>query len=207
MYIPAHFREDDPELLHRLIREYSFGTLVTCQNQLPFASHVPFLLDAERGMHGTLRAHLARANPQWQSFEDGKEVLVIFQGPHTYISPSWYTTHPSVPTWNYAVVHAYGVPRLLDDAGLYTLLQEIVLAYEAPRTEPWPFESLTEEYVRQMMRAIVGFEIEITRLEGKFKLSQNRSEADRESVIAALEQSGAPHDAEVAAWMRLPRPR
>src|SRR5437868_7041638 len=106
MYIPAHFREDDPERLHSLIQEYSFGMLVTCEVGRPFASHLPFLLDTGRGPQGTLRAHLARANPQWQSFASGQEALVIFQGPHAYLSPSWYETHPSVPTWNYAAVHA-----------------------------------------------------------------------------------------------------
>ncbi len=202
MYIPAHFRVDDPVLLQGLIREYSFGTLVTCEEGVPFAGHLPFLLDAERGSHGTLRAHLARANPQWQHFQFGTEVLAIFQGPHAYVSPSWYETHPSVPTWNYAVVHAYGVPRLLEGEELHAALADLVSAYESPRTQPWQFESLTEEYVEKMQRAIVGFEIEITRLEGKFKLSQNRPEADRLGVIEHLSQSGDPLEVAVAERMR-----
>src|SRR5262249_44408540 len=128
--------------------------------------------------------------------------LAIFQGPHTYISPSWYEVHPSVPTWDYAVVHAYGKPRLLDDDALHALLRDSVTLYESPSAQPWRFDSLTDDYVRKMMRAIVGLEIEITRLEGKLKLSQNRSEADRAAVITALEQTADPMNAEVAEWMQ-----
>lgn len=203
MYIPAHFRVDSLDTLHRLIQENSFGTLVTVWEGTPFASHVPFLLDAERGEKGVLRGHLARANSQWKSFAEGQEALVIFQGPHAYISPAWYTTHPSVPTWNYTAVHAYGVPRLLDAPELFATLRDSVAAFENGRENPWLFESLTEEYVQQMIRGIVGFEMPITRLEGKFKLNQNRSEADRESVVAALEQSGDPMSVALAAQMRL----
>jgi len=113
MYIPNSHRADDRAQLHGLMRQYNFATLVTQHEDAPFATHLPFLLDTERGAHGTLLAHLARANPQWRDFVAGREVLVIFQGPHAYISPSWYQVHPSVPTWNYAVVHAYGVPRII----------------------------------------------------------------------------------------------
>jgi transcriptional regulator len=201
VYIPAHFREDDVALLHDVIRNYSFATLVTLHEQQPFASHLPFLLDAERGPHGTLRGHLARANPQWQSFDTEQEALVLFEGPHAYISPSWYETHPSVPTWNYIAVHAYGVPRLVDDTTLYTLLQDLVHTYEAGRAAPWKLD-LPDDYLQKMMRAIVGFEIEITRLEGKFKLSQNRPQGDREHVIAALCETTDPLQVELAAWMR-----
>lgn len=202
MYIPAWFREDDPTVLHDLMRQYSFGALVTVAEGRPFATHLPFLLQAEDGGTGTLRAHMARANPQWRHFEAGGEALVIFQGPHTYISPSWYEVHPSVPTWNYAVVHAYGTPRLLDDDALYDVLRASVETYEAPSVQPWSMSALTEEFVQNKMRAVVGFEIAITRLEGKFKLSQNRSETDRERVIVMLESSGHPENRDVAAWMR-----
>ncbi|HLK59203.1 MAG TPA: FMN-binding negative transcriptional regulator [Chthonomonadaceae bacterium] len=196
MYIPAHFHEDDLVLLHEMMRAYNFGTLVTCQDRVPFATHLPFHLDAERGAYGTLRAHLARANPQWRSFPSEEEVLALFQGPHAYISPSWYEMHPSVPTWNYIAIHAYGVPRLLDEAALRAALADLVHTHEAPLEPPWRFEDLPEEYVQKMLRGIVGFEIEITRLEGKFKLSQNRSEADRRSVAERLRQTG---DAQLAA--------
>jgi len=189
MYIPKAFREDDVSTIHTLIREYSFATLVTQHEGVPFATHLPFILDAERGPNGTLLAHMARANPQWHDFNSAQEVLVIFQGPHAYISPSWYEVELSVPTWNYAVVHAYGLPRLIEDQEeLYNLLKILIQTHEAQFEKPWPFQ-LSDDYLQKMMRGIVGFEIEITRLEGKFKLSQNRTETERENVITALQES------------------
>jgi transcriptional regulator len=189
MYIPKAFREDDSRTLHAFMRKYSFATLVTQQNGVPFASHVPFILDAERGPHGTLLAHMARANPQWHDFDKAQEVLVIFQGPHAYISPSWYEVELSVPTWNYAVVHAYGLPHLIEDEKeLYNLLKTLIQTHEANFEKPWTFQ-LPDDYLQKMMRSIVGFEIQITRLEGKFKLSQNRTATERENVIAALQES------------------
>jgi len=189
MYIPKAFREDDISRLHTFMEAYSFATLVTQHESIPFATHLPFLLDPERGPNGILLAHMARANPQWHDFASAQEVLVIFQGPHTYISPSWYEVELSVPTWNYAVVHAYGLPHLIEDGEeLYKLLKTLIQTHEAHFEKPWPFQ-LSEDYLQKMMRGIVGFEIEITRLEGKFKLSQNRTENERENVIAALQES------------------
>ena len=189
MYIPKAFREDDISKLYNFIQAYSFATLVTQHEGMPFATHLPFLLDPERGPNGILLAHMARANPQWHDFASAQEVLVIFQGPHTYISPSWYEVELSVPTWNYAVVHAYGLPHLIEDGEeLYKLLKTLIQTHEANFEKPWPFQ-LPDDYLQRMMRGIVGFEIEITRLEGKFKLSQNRTETERENVIAALQES------------------
>jgi len=189
MYIPKAFREDDIRTLHTFMQAYSFATLVTQQNDAPFATHLPFLLDTGRGPHGTLLAHMARANHQWYDFNSAQEVLAIFQGPHAYISPTWYEVELSVPTWNYAAVHAYGLPRLIDDREeLYTLLKALIQTHEAHFEKPWPFQ-LPDDYLQKMMRGIVGFEIEITRLEGKFKLSQNRTEAERTNVITALQAS------------------
>jgi transcriptional regulator len=189
MYIPKAFRQDDIRVLHKLMRESSFVTLVTQHQGVPFATHLPCLLDAERGPYGTLLAHMARANPQWHDFASAQEVLVIFQGPHAYVSPSWYEVELSVPTWNYAVVHAYGFPRLIEEhEKLYTLLKTLVATHEAQFENPWPFQ-LPDDYMQKMMRGIVGFEIEITRLEGKFKLSQNRTASERERVITALQES------------------
>ena len=189
MYIPKAFREDDLSTIHTLIREYSFATLITQHEGVPFATHLPFILDVQRGPSGTLLAHMARANPQWHDFVDEQKVLVIFQGPHAYISPSWYEVDLSVPTWNYAVVHAYGIPRLIEDQEvLYNLLKILIQTHEAQFEKPWSFE-LPDDYLQKMMRGIVGFEIEITRLEGKFKMSQNRTEAERENVITALQES------------------
>jgi len=202
MYIPNSFREDDPKLLHELIRQHNFGILITQRDGAPFATHLPFMLDAERGPHGTLLAHMARANPQWCDFAAGQVALAIFQGPHAYISPSWYEAMPSVPTWNYAVVHAYGVPRVIEDRQeLQRMLGRLVATHESPRAQPWRME-LPDDYIDRMMRAIVGFEIEISRLEGKLKLSQNRGENDRRQVAQALAESGEPLDRAVAEMMR-----
>jgi transcriptional regulator len=201
MYIPKPFSIEERAALHAMIRRDSFAALITTDaDGAPFATHLPFLLDAEAGEAGTLRAHMARANPQWRHFEAGREALVVFQGPHAYISPSWYAPQPAVPTWNYEAVHAYGVPRLLDEAGLKTLLYATVAHYEGGGEEGWRFE-MGPEYVEQMMRGIVGFEIPLARLEGKRKMSQNRSETDRRQVAAALSASGRAGDREVAERM------
>ena len=189
MYIPKAFRQDDIGTLHTFMQVYSFATLVTVQNGVPFATHLPCILDTGRGPHGTLLAHMARANPQWHDFNSAQEVLAIFQGPHAYISPSWYEVELSVPTWNYAAVHAYGLPRLIEDQEeLSQLLKTLIQTHESQFENPWPFQ-LPDDYLQKMIRGIAGFEIEITRLEGKFKLSQNRSATERENVIASLQES------------------
>lgn len=200
MYIPSHFYENDINLLHGVIKEYSFAILVTYHSAHPFASHLPFLLDAGRGEYGTLRAHMARANSQWQDFGSEQEALAIFQGPHAYISPSWYEAPLSVPTWNYIAVHVYGVPRLVDENCLYIMLQDMVSTYEAGFASPWEFD-LPGDYVDKMLKAVVGFEIEITRIEGKLKLSQNRSEADIKNVVKELRLLGTPEGSALAACM------
>jgi transcriptional regulator len=202
MYIPNSFREDDPALLHELMRQNSFAALATEHDGAPFATHLPLMLDSERGPHGTLQGHMARANPQWRDFAEGHEALVIFQGPHAYISPSWYEVAPSVPTWNYAVVHAYGTPRIIEGGqALRAMLGQLVDTHEAGFARPWRME-LPDDYIDKMLRAIVGFEIEITRLEGKFKMSQNRGENDQRRVVAALAASGDALGAAVAEIMR-----
>jgi transcriptional regulator len=202
MYIPTAFREDDQERLAAFIRAYSFGIVVSNHADRLIASHLPFLLDGSRGPQGTLVGHMARGNPQWRSFADGSEVLVMFQGPHAYISPSWYETRLSVPTWNYVAVHAYGTPRLVESREeLRGILKATVASYEADFERPWDLEQLPDDYVTGMMEAIVGFEISISRLEGKFKLNQNRSEVDRSGVVAGLQSRGTPIALDVAALM------
>lgn len=185
MYIPEAFREDRLDVLHDLIREHSFGALVTTTTEGgPFATHLPFLLDRDRGPVGTLRGHLARANEHWHSLE-GAEALVIFAGPHSYITPTWYTTPVAVPTWNYVAIHAYGRPRLIQDGPeLRRILDDTIAAFEARFTYQW--QPPQGDYVPTLMRNVVGFEIELTRLEGKAKLSQNRSRADQTAVVAGL---------------------
>jgi transcriptional regulator len=201
MYLPQAFREDDLSTLQAFMQQYSFATLITQHDGMPYASHLPLLFRAQAGPYGTLLGHMARANPQWHDFTTGREVLAIFHGPHVYVSPSWYGVHPSVPTWNYAVVHAYGIPQLIaDNAVLYEVLQELVRTFEAPSPTPWAFE-LPGEYVQSMMRGIVGFTLRLTRLEGKYKLSQNRAPADQRRVTAALQTQGDALSSAVATLM------
>lgn len=185
MYVPASFAEDDLPTLHGLIDAHPFALLVTVADGLPVASHIPFLLDRQRGERGTLIGHLARANPQWRSFTTS--ALVVFEGPHAYVSPSWYAGEPNVPTWNYAVVHAYGTPRVLADGAVVRAeIDRLVAAYEGSRARPWSTAAVPSAYVDRMLSAIVAFEIPIDRLEGKFKLSQNKTAADRDGVVAGL---------------------
>lgn len=201
MYVPAHFALTGRDAILDLVRQYSFATLVTVDDGVPVATHLPFMLDPDRGEQGTLIAHLARANSQWRTFTGDREALVIFQGPHAYISPSWYETHPSVPTWNYIAVHAYGIPSLIDDEQrVRSLLNDLVGQHE-PVDSGWTLES-AEAYVARMLPAIVAFEMPITRLEAKAKLSQNRDATDRANVAAALADADGPLQQAVAEAMR-----
>ena len=202
MYLPAHFTEKDEAKIAAVIRANSFATLVTFDGAAPFASHVPLVFQPARGPHGTLIGHVARANPQWQHFGNGAEALAIFQGPHAYISPSWYRTPHMVPTWNYVAVHVYGIARLVENPAAFTeILRLTIDEYEAGRPTPWR-EELPADYKAAMMKAIVGFEIEITRVEGKFKLSQNRKPEDIAGAAAALSQSASETDRALAALMQ-----
>jgi transcriptional regulator len=187
MYIPTAFRADDRAALYDLIDRNGFATLVTAVDGAPFATHLPLLLDRDRGV---LLGHVARANPHWRALDGSAESLVIFQGPHAYVSPSWYATSPAVPTWNYVSVHVYGVPRLLDEAGLRDMLGRLVSQYESGRERPWTMDQ-PADYLRKMLQGIVGIAVPVTRIEGKFKLSQNRSAEDRAGVIGALRAGDA----------------
>lgn len=201
MYIPKFNAVTDLAILHDLMRRFSFATLVTTHEGAPFATHLPFMLDPGAGANGTLIAHMARGNAQWRDFDSASEALTIFQGAHAYISPSWYEEPVSVPTWNYAVVHAYGVPRVIEDeARVRAILRELVDLHESNFAEPWPM-ALPEEYLHKMIAAIVAFEIPIARLEGKLKLSQNRSQEDQRRVIEQLSASPDVNAQAVAAMM------
>lgn len=202
MYLPEHFRESESARLHEVMRRHSFATVVSKQYGELMASHLPLVIDAERGERGTLIGHMARANPQWRSFDSSAEALVIFHGPHAYISPSWYETELAVPTWNYVAVHAYGTPRLIAGDGLLEVIQDTVERYESRFEEPWTIERLPEEFVARLAKAIVGFEIPISRMEGKFKLNQNRGYADHQGVIAALAAAGDEMSVAVAQLMQ-----
>jgi transcriptional regulator len=187
--------------LHDLIDAFGFGTLISAGADGPVATHLPFLIDRNRGPNGTLVCHMARANPHWRTLGSGPS-LAVFLGPHGYVSPSWYAASPAVPTWNYAAVHAYGAPRLVEDSeGLRDIVMRLTARHEAGRLPSWSVESLPPAFMANMMRGIVGIEIEIARLEGKRKLSQNRAAADREGVVAALNASGHAGDRDLAGYM------
>lgn len=201
MYVPQAFAVAEAKPLQALIAAYDFATLVSLTPDGLTATHVPVLYEPARGERGTLVTHLARANPHAAAL-DGAEVLTIFQGPHGYISPSLYAVHPSVPTWNYTAVHVYGRARLVSDPRALTgMLAGLVEKHEAGRAEPWSMEGLSGQYVDAMLKRIVGIEIEVTRLEGKHKLSQNRNATDRTRILAALAASDKPHERELAAYM------
>ncbi|HEY7122881.1 MAG TPA: FMN-binding negative transcriptional regulator [Ktedonobacterales bacterium] len=203
MYTPPAFREDDLAKLHELMRSNSFAILVTHEDGAPLATHLPFLLDAERGPYGTLLGHMSRANSQWHAFLSGQQALAIFQGPHAYISPSWYKPEAgNVPTWNYAAVHAYGVPKIIEDeTRLAALLHASVGTFEAGFEHPWTLD-MPNDLFHSKVKGIVAFEMEITRLEGKLKMSQNRPEADQENVARILSQSEDATTASVGALMQ-----
>lgn len=203
MYVPAHFEESRPEALHALIAEHPFGTLVTSGPHGLDANHIPFDLAPGEGALGVLRAHVARANPVWQEIADGGEVLVMFGGGDAYISPNWYPSkhefHKKVPTWNYRVVHAHGRIAIRDDERYVRgVVARLTRTHEASQQKPWKMTDSAPDYIDAMIKAIVGIEIEITRLIGKFKLSQNRAVPDIEGAGAALERQG---DSEIGGAM------
>jgi transcriptional regulator len=208
MYVPAAFQVDDPEKIAEFINDNSFATVITQHEGYPFASHVPLLFDRERGPQGTLVGHLARPNPQWQAAADSVEgipALAIFSGPHTYISPTWYGEPNTVPTWNYIAVHATGKLQLIEDQDrLLQLLTRTVNIYESSQPQPWRLEDQDATFISKLLGGIVGFEIAIEKLEGKWKLNQNQSAERRERVIATLKKSSRPADREVAECMRAP---
>lgn len=193
MYLPEHFAETQLEELHRIVREHPLGILVTHAAGGLDANHLPFELVPEKGRYGTLQAHIARANPLWNEVPDGTEVLVVFRGAQGYVSPNWYPskheTHRSVPTWNYEVVHAHGRMRLIDDASFVgALVARLTRRNEAAEPRPWTMADAPREYIEHMVSMVVGLEIEVTRLTGKRKLSQNRDARDFEGVVRALEE-------------------
>jgi transcriptional regulator len=201
MYVPTAFAETDQGKLHEFIAANSFGLLVSAQGGEPFATHLPFLLDRDAGPHGTLTGHMARANPHWHGL-DGRQVLAVFSGPHAYVSPTWYESEDVVPTWNYVAVHAYGICRVVDDfEALAGILAATVATYERPMPSPWSTDQ-GSEFFRKKARAVVGFRVEIGRLEGKWKLNQNHPREWRERVIRVLERSEDRDAREVARLMR-----
>jgi transcriptional regulator len=193
MYLPDQFRENRVEILHAFIERHPLGTLVASVGGRPEANHVPMLLDRTGGALGTLAGHVARANPVWRNVADATEVLVVFGGADAYVSPSSYPSKKTdgrvVPTWNYAVAHVHGRIRFFDDQGrLHALVSALTGRHEAGQPEPWAVTDAPEAYIDAMLRAIVGFEIEIAEISGKFKASQNRPDADRAGVRSRLRE-------------------
>ena len=201
MYIPKLYREEDREKILEFLKQNNFPAFVTHDGEKPTATHLPVeVLENENGSL-TILGHMSRANPQWKSFGE-QEVLLIFQGAHTYISPRWYD-HVNVPTWNYLMVHVYGKVRLVEGEQLYSLLSRLVKNHEEPTA--YDLESLPQDFVQKEMNGVVGFAVDVTRVDAGYKLSQNRNDGDHENIIRELEGRGDENSAAVAKSMRTMR--
>lgn len=204
MYAPPVFREDRVDVMHGLMHAHPFATLITVEDGRPNATHMPFALHTEDASEfGTLRGHVARPNPVWSEFDAAIEALVVFQGPHHYVTPSWYPSKAEhgkvVPTWNYAIVHARGSVRVVEDPDwLLAHLNTLTDGQESGRDDPWKVDDAPPAYIEKMVRGIVGLEITLSRLDGKWKMSQNRNTADRAGVVAGLSAEGTDSAADVA---------
>jgi transcriptional regulator len=203
MYIPKLHEETDLRVLHELMRAHPLGSWATVGDGEIIMNHVPFVLDASQGEYGMLRCHVARANPVWQTFSRTIESVIAFHGPESYVSPSWYPSKQAhgkvVPTWNYVVVHAHVIPRVIEDrAQVLEHLTRLTASQEAAQAAPWKVSDAPAEFIDQMAKQIVALEMPIVRLVGKWKVSQNRSPADREGVVAALERQGDARSSDMA---------
>lgn len=203
MYQPPAFKEERVEVMHDLIRAHPFATLICLADGALTANHIPLMLHSDLGEKGTLRGHVARANSIWKDFDAGVDVITVFQGVQHYITPSWYPTKKEhekvVPTWNYAVVHAHGPMSVFKEADwLRTQVESLTDQQETSRNEPWAVTDAPADFVDRQLRGIVGIEIPIARLEGKWKLSQNRGEEDRHGVIDGLGEEDAPDASRMA---------
>jgi transcriptional regulator len=195
MYQPPHFREDRIEVQHDLIRAHPLGLLITAGPGGLQANFIPFVVYDAESKHGTLRCHMARGNPQWRELGSVSECLVVFQGPQEYITPSWYPTKKAtgkvVPTWNYVTVHAWGPPQVVEDSGwLRRQVEDLTNLKEGGLPKPWLIDDAPADYLASQMKGIVGVEISIAKIEGKWKVSQNRPEVDRAGVVAGLRGGG-----------------
>lgn len=207
MYLPSHFEESRPEALHDLMRQHPLATLVALTSEGLTANHIPLHLDVSSGPPGILSGHVARANPLWREAGEGTAVLAIFHGPQAYVSPSWYPSKAEsgkvVPTWNYAVVHAHGRLSVRDDASWLRAQMEVLTSgQESAFPHPWHVADAPADYIEHMIRATVGIEIAITRLEGKWKTSQNQSAQNRAGVTAGLTGRGDEDALAMAEWVR-----
>ena len=202
MYIPKYFQPRDEASVEEFLKAQKFATLVTVRSGVPVASHLPVEYRTAGDRSGTVWSHMARANRQWRELESVSEVLLIFRGPGTYISPAWYG-HTNVPTWNYIAVHAYGKAALLSDGKeLRAMLARLVDRHESPRACPVRFDEYPEDFLNREIRGVVGFRVDITRVEANFKLSQNRNDEDHATIVRELEKSGDPDALAIARAMR-----
>ena len=203
MYIPTPFLVEDRKVIVAFMRQFDFAAVVSHSDAGLVASHVPVLI-REVGSELHIVGHVARGNSHWRLMESQAESMVIFQGPHAYVSPTWYAVSPAVPTWNYAVVHAYGAARVREDATFIAgVVEDLTRRYEEQREHPWSTQAVPGESYEKLLNAIVGFEISVSRCEAKFKLGQNRSVEDRAGTIAGLERESSPKALELAHFMRL----
>src|SRR5450432_359748 len=201
MYIPAANQVREQEQIDAFIDAYGFATLITEKDGAPWASHLPVLLDKSGESRRTLRSHMARANEQWRHFTPDREVLCIFHGPHSYITPTWYEMQHTVPTWNYAVVHVYGIARVVSETGvLKQIVCDTTVKHESRLSNPWKIP-LSEGEIDQMLGAVVGFSVEVTRVEAKFKLGQNRSKEDQAGMVRGLQASRESGSQELAKFI------
>jgi len=202
VYIPTPFLVEDRKIILAFMQQFDFAAVVSHSDAGLVASHVPVLI-REVGSELTIVGHVARGNPHWRLMEGQAESMVIFQGPHAYVSPTWYVSSPAVPTWNYAVVHAYGAARVREDATFIAgVVDDLTRRYEGQREHPWSTAAVPEESYAKLLNGIVGFEIPVSRCEAKFKLGQNRSVEDRAGAIAGLERESSPTAQELARFMR-----
>lgn len=203
MYIPKHFQETDEQEIDRFIRENSFGIIISVQDGLPIGTHIPFMIE-KRDDELILRAHISRANEQKESLIEGAEVLIIFNGPHTYISSTWYENN-EVPTWNFLAVHAYGTLRLINEDELYRSLADLVRTHEGD--DGHTIESYTDEHVRKLMKGVIGFEVTVSEIQAKYKLSQNKKDNDRQGVYDGLEKRQDEQSRQILQEMKKERER
>jgi transcriptional regulator len=198
MYIPTLFRQEDREEILAFLKQNNFPALVSFDGEKPVATHAPVEVTESKNGDISIYAHMSRANPQWKTFAN-QEILLIFQGAHTYISPRWYN-HVNVPTWNYMMIHVYGNVRMLEGDELFAMFSRLVQQHEV--NTPYSLENLPQDFVQKQMAGTVGFAIDVTRVEAGYKLSQNRNDDDHENIIHELDKRGDANSAEIARTMR-----
>jgi transcriptional regulator len=199
MYIPNSFKETDPDILYPFVKDHNFGTVFSQTKNGPVATHLPFIVNREEDI---LIAHFARENKHWQHITQGEELLIVFQGPHGYISPSWYKEKNTVPTWNYAAVHVYGTPVITHDLDeLRKMVDSLTHHHEQNIDSDWDYEAAHKKR-DQLLKGIVGLSVQVNRMEGQFKFNQNRSKEDQKGVIKALKQSDSKSDRSIAEIMK-----